>query len=219
VLPPLAARIRRDFGSFVVSGHVTRDGEVADAPLTVSAGIFAGTAKFPLYRAADQAGEALSRAKRRVGEAPAPDRPPLIVKDAIHFLETTLGWEEYARVEAFALQLARLVDRGVPHGRRTDRAPRALLQLLGTVAEEYAAAGGGPATGPVYGRWMPMLAYGLRRMCDRAPSENQTLRAAIMQLGGTALDLTHAADAASWPMIRILAMPVRWAEFLTRRGS
>ncbi|MBA4157740.1 MAG: type III-A CRISPR-associated protein Cas10/Csm1 [Gemmatimonadetes bacterium] len=211
VLPRLAARIRRDLGNFVLHGYVREEAGFPDAPLTVSAGVFAGTSRFPLYRAADQAGEALSRAKRRTAQARDPAAEPEIVKDAIHFLETTLGWEQFREAETFALHLARLVDR--------DGAPRALIQMLNEVAEEYRAAGGDAALDrPVYGRWMPLLAYGLKRMWERVPRANESLRHEIMRLGGAALDLTSTDGAANWQMIRILAMPVRWAEFLTRRG-
>lgn len=222
VLPVVARQVRRDLGSYVLRGYVAPEGGVDDAPLTVSAGIFAETAKFPLYQAAEQAGEALDAAKRRKARRRVHGEERLVtVKDAVNLLETTVGWEEFKRAEELALKLARMVDVGIPQdGDRTDTAPHALVQLLAAVAREYAKEGGEVAWERLpYGRWMPLLAYGLRRMVDRAPAANPSLRQEIMGLARDALDLTRAEDAAQWYTIRFLGLPVRWAEFLIRKGG
>jgi CRISPR-associated protein Csm1 len=220
VLPVVAWHIRRDLGSYVARGYVDPHAAMEETPITVSAGIFAETAKFPLYQAAEQAGEALDAAKRhKVWRRE--ERKWETVKDAITFLDTTLGWDEFREAETLALKLAWLVDVGIPrNGGPPDKAPHALIHLLAAVAKEYAEQGGEetPERLP-YGRWMPLLAYGLRRMVDRAPATNLALRQELMALADRTLDLTRVADAARWPTIRFLGMPVRWAEFLIRKGG
>jgi len=223
VLPVVAWQIRRDLGSYVLRGYVKPDAGVEDAPITISAGIFAETAKFPLYQAAELAGKALDdEAKRRQAQCLVHGEETMVtVKDAIHFLETTLSWEEFKRAEELALNLAQMVDVGISRdGEKTDTAPHALIQLLAAVARQYTAEGGDVISGRLpYGQWMPLFAYGLRRMVDRAPAANIALRQRIMELAGDTLDLTRAEGAARWCTIRFLGLPVRWAEFLIRKGG
>lgn len=223
VLPPLAARIRRDLSSLALRGFVDAAPLPAPAPVTVSAGIAAEAALFPIYQAAEQAGRALNRAKGRRQLAAGPgDEHWEVVKDAVSFLGVTVSWDELAEAERLAHTLARLIDVGVvAEGRdRPDTAPHALIQLLTTVARHYEEAAGAERPGvPVYGRWMPLLAYGLRRMADRVPGVNDALRRQILGLAGEALDLTRVTGAASWSTMRFLALPVRWAQLLIRTGG
>ena len=222
VLPVVGWHVRRNLASYVLRGYVDRKPELRYPPITVSAGIFAETAKFPLYQAAEQAREALNAAKRRQARRTVRGETELAtVKDAVDFLDTTVSWEEFLRAEELALRLAEMIDRGVPrNGGAPDRAPHALIQLLAAVAREYAAAGGAESEKRLaYGRWMPLLAYGLRRMVDRVPVAKRELREQMMGLAGDALDLTRAEGAAQWHTIRFLGLPVRWAEFLIRKGG
>lgn len=223
VLPALAARIRRDLCSYVLRGYVERAAPLAEAPVTLSAGIVAESALYPLYQAADQAGEALRAAKRRtVRQAARGPAEWATVKDAITLLGVTVSWDELAQAERLAHTLARLIDVGVLAEERDEpnRAPHALIQLLAGVARSYADAGGEAAEERLaYGRWMPLLAYGLRRMADRAPAYNPELRRQILGLAGEALDLTRVAGAAQWHTMRFLGLPVRWAQLLIRTGG
>ncbi len=222
VLPVVAWHVRRDLASYVLGGYVDQEPELRHPPITVSAGIFAETAKFPLYQAAEQAREALDAAKRRQARRTVRGEQELAtVKDAVNFLDTTVSWEEFLRAEELALRLARMIDCGVlSNGGSPDRAPHALIQLLAAVAREYAAVGGAESEKRLaYGRWMPLLAYGLRRMVERAPAGNRKLREQMMGLAGDALDLTRVEGAAQWHTIRFLGLPVRWAEFLIRKGG
>jgi len=223
VLPPLAARIRRDMASYALRGYVAADPLSAPSPVTLSAGIAADSVLFPLYQAADRAGDALKSAKqRRQRSARGGVVEWEIVKDAITLLGVTVSWEEFAQAEQLAHTLARLIDLGeiAEVRQKADKAPHALIQMLASVARSYAESGGEASEERLaYGRWMPLLAYGLRRMADRVPSSNDELRQQILGLAGEALDLTRVAGAARWNTMCFLALPVRWAELLIRTGG
>jgi hypothetical protein len=136
-------------------------------------------------------------------------------------LDTTVSWDEFVVAADLAERLARLLDVGVADSsEQRVTAPRALLQLLAEVAQIYATEGGESPDGRLaYGRWMPLLAYGLRRMSDRTPQRHPQLRQEILGLAGDALDLTRTSGAAQWHTMRFLSLPVRWAEFLIRNGG
>jgi hypothetical protein len=186
----------------------------------MSAGIFLESALFPLYQAAAQSGRALRLAKRRKGwRTERREAVWVTLKDGITFLDVTLGWEEFGDAMRLALRLSQLTTHGVP-GSAAQRAPRALVHLLDEIGELYLDAGGETAKGrPVYGRWMPLLVYGLRRMADRVPSSAMPLREAILGLAGETLDLRKPTDAARWPSMRWLRLSSRWAELLIRKGE
>jgi CRISPR-associated protein Csm1 len=245
LLPPLAQAIRRRFDEFCLGR------------LTMSGGIAIAREKYPLYRAAEQAGLALEQSKDRIVED---ERTMLITarKDALTFLGVTLAWEEVAQARKLTEKLASMLKN--PQG---EEAPRALLQLLYYVAQLYQReADSGEAGAVKLGQWLPALHYGLRRMQRRMPDSlkgelaeipNQVLNldavlAAGERLQGidqkvrevnkrqeeidvelkkgqreaetelrrtiqTQLDQT----CRDWPLIRYLGLPVRWAEFLTRK--
>lgn len=224
VLPPLAWQIRRDLSSFAGRGVVDPAAPITPAPVTMSAGIFAENESFPLYQAADLAGSALKAAKRRKERRTVRGEAQLVtVKDAITLLDRTIPWDAFVIAEALACRLTRLIAMGVVNPNdptRQDTAPHALLHLLAEVAHMYELAGGEASEGRMaYGRWMPLLAYGLRRMADRVPRHNEVLRTQILDLTGEALDLTRVEGAARWQTMRFLGVPVRWAEFLLRNGG
>jgi CRISPR-associated protein Csm1 len=222
VLPTLAGQIHDDFARYVASGAVTDGPLPPHAPITLSAGLFAEAAPFPFYQAVEQASVALSASKRRrVTRTVRGDPRPVVVKDAITLIGTTLSWDAFRRAERLALQLAGLIDIGVARDDGgVDRASHALIQLLAEVARLYAAAGGDVRDEAiVYGRWMPVLAYGLHRTAERVPQQNPALRQAIIHLGGETLDLRRVAAAADLPTIRLLGLAARWAEYLIRKGG
>jgi len=246
LLPPLAQTIREQFHAFCL-GH-----------LTMSGGIAIAREKYPLYRAAEQAGLALDQSKERVVED---ERTMLITarKDALTFLGVTLAWDEVTQARDLVQTLTEMLS-GYPHG---DKAPRALLQLLYYVAQLYRREAGPEDENSVkLGQWLPALHYGLRRMQRRVPESlkaklatipNHVLNLDAVQASGERLqaldervrekarrkedigdELRQARAQAQaelgravrtqldytrrdWPIIRYLGLPVRWAEFLTRK--
>jgi len=215
LLPPLAQAIQEQFSEF------------CSDRLTMSGGIAIAREKYPLYRAAEQAGLALDQSKDRVVKSKG-----MLVKarkNALTFLGVTLSWKDIAAARALAEKLVKLLN-GYPDG---DKAPRALLQLLHYVAWLYQHEAAPTETDSVaLGQWLPALHYGLRRMQRRVP---ETLREELASIPNRILDLDSVWGASSepelreairnqmddarynWPAIRYLGLPVRWAEFLTRK--
>ncbi|MDZ4716973.1 MAG: type III-A CRISPR-associated protein Cas10/Csm1 [Roseiflexaceae bacterium] len=225
VLPHIARQIRRELDSYVQHGFVDLSTTTV-GQITMSAGIFAEGEKFPLYQAVHQAGVLLNAAKRRRGRRRVDGQMQLVVvKDAITLLERTLGWAEFDAAEQLVRQLVDLLLVGeqveVPGMRpRHTKVPHSLLELLGETADSYLRDGGDQTDERlVYGRWMPMLAYGLRQCADRLPLSNNKLRRGVLGLAGDVLDLTTTIGAAQWPMVRYLGLPVRWCELLIRKGG
>jgi CRISPR-associated protein Csm1 len=248
LLPPLAQAIQERFDDF------------CQGRLTVSGGIAIAREKYPLYRAAEQAGLALDQSKDRLVE----DKRTMLVtarKNAPTFLGVTLPWDDVAKARGLTEKLIRLLT-GYPHP-DDGKAPRALLQLLNYVAQLYRREAGSENGKAVkLGQWLPALHYGLRRMQRRVPDSLKKELAAILNqvLNLDALDgpgqrlqaldekvrekkrrnedvegaLYEDCDRAQaelrravrtrldytrrdWPVIRYLGLPVRWAEFLTRK--
>jgi CRISPR-associated protein Csm1 len=233
LLPPLAQAIRERFDAYCLGR------------LTMSGGIALAREKYPLYRAAEQAGVALDESKDRIVE----DRESMMIraqKDALTFLGVTLAWEEVATARNLAERLVEMLS-GYPHG---DKAPRALLQLLYYIAQIYQReADSAEADSVQLGQWLPALHYGLRRMQRRVPEslkeELATIPEDILDLSAVwaagkrlrtapeegeqsgqrsaEAELRRAIEAKleytrqAWPVIRYLGLPVRWAEFLTRK--
>jgi CRISPR-associated protein Csm1 len=227
VLPALAEAVRARFGAFCLKR------------LTMSGGIAVASEKYPLYRAAEEAGAALDRSKDRLVE----DRRTLLVKarkDALTFLGVTLAWEDLATARALMEKLVGLLT-GYPYP-EGEKAPRALLQMLDYVARLYRREAGeaGEEDEVQLGQWLPALHYGLRRMGERVPQPLEAdlatipndvlaldaVRAAARRVGASQDaeaedDLKDAVRsqlrrARGWPAVRYLGLPVRWAEFLTR---
>jgi CRISPR-associated protein Csm1 len=211
LLPRLAEHIRRDFGDYVTRGCVRGAGEAEPAHITISAGIFAETARFPLYQAAEFAHEALSRAKGRTvltGSGVAAN-----ARDGVCFLGTTVGWDEFRQARELALKLTRLIKVGVA-GKTM---PKSVLALLASVSHLYGEDAGRAGPGEeVYGQWMWRLAYGLAQLAGGLARTSEALSNEILKLAGDSLNLREPEGAAKWKMIPYLDLPTRWAEFLTR---
>lgn len=224
VLPAVAYEIRRDLSSYARHGTIDPTAPISEAPLTMSAGMFAETELFPLCQAAGQAGSALQAAKRHKERRVVRGEAQVVtVKDAVTLFNKTVSWDEFVVAEELACRLTRLIAVGEtrPDNKtKQDKASYALLQLLAEVARMYDLAGGEAHEGRLaYGHWMPLLAHGLRRMADRVPRRNEALRAQILGIAGEALDLTRVEGAARWQTMRLLGLPVRWAKFLLWNGG
>lgn len=179
--------------------------------LTISGGISLGTAKFPLYQAADMAHSALDESKDREVRGAG----DLVVreKNALTFLQVSVGWEEWTAVQQLAYDVARLV--AVGDGETA--APRQLLQTLGVVAHLYQdVAEERTSEDIVLGEWVWALHYGLRRSAERIGDRSPAVKRDILGLAQDALNLKNPYAPTSWTTVRYLDLAVRWAEFLTR---
>ncbi len=131
-LPNFAERIREEFRRFTSNR------------LTLSAGVFvAPSEKFPVYEAADQAGDAEHSAKSETKN-----------KDRISFLGSVVTWSELAQARAVKDKLVGLVNDGLP---------RSLLAILRSSWGQRTEAKDG--TIPIFPIWR--LYYALKRLKER----------------------------------------------------
>ncbi len=212
----LARLIRADLARFA-----------ADHPgLHASAGVALVGGKYPLYLAAEDAGEAEGAAKALSWRD---DEGRLHRKDAVTFLGRPLPWSRFGlepceadhreTVHAMAHWLARAVaseERG-GDGRR-EAPPRALLRDLIRLQQMYEEAarerrwaegdGGRAGEEPVYwGPWMWRGFYILTRLARRvgASAEREEIEALARRMQGSGFRL-----------IEWIGLAARWAELLTR---
>lgn len=196
-LPELARRIRDDFRELVGGDHVT-----------LSAGIAIEHQKFPLYQLATNARHALDDQAKEFRRANGR------AKDAVSFLQTAMGWEEFARITDWKDTLVQMLK---PAG-EGPALPRAFLMRLMEIHALYA---GNRARWRRarrrreitreqmeelihYDKWQWRLVYHLSRFAERYEQHRETidrLQREIAQQDGFI----------TW--LRVLA---RWAELLTR---
>jgi len=198
LLPELATQVRAEFERY--TGH--------NPALHISAGITLEGRKFPLYQAADRAGQAEDQAKGCTR-----DRIP---KDAVCFLGLPVKWDEW--VQEVQPRLKAITNLVVP-----GKAPAALIQVLQGLYARYEEqvqqqnkarrAQGQPIPEEpqyqvYYGPWMWQEVYTLTRMAERirrAGDESAARGVRHLQVG-----------AASPTSIRYMGLAARWAELLTR---
>jgi CRISPR-associated protein Csm1 len=184
-VPSLAQRIRQEFHAYT-GGH---------PDLNISAGISVEGAKFPIYRAAERAGDALEDGakERRDGKG----RP---LKNGITFLEETYGWKEFTEVQDIVERLIDLVKGGVS---------RRVITLLRSIYARWLKDledGRATRTHPYFGPWMWLQAYALTRFKDQHPRAGAELEA-IQK------------DVILSDKIGTLGLATRWAEYITRGGE
>lgn len=194
-MPMLAERIRGDFAAY--TGH--------NPHLTLSGGVTLEGRKFPLYRAAERAGEAEAKAKGYT-------RPDGRHKDAFCFLGQAVGWgEEWKLLRETKETLSALIGVGVP---------RSLLRVAQTLHAQFITArrqaikterraGRKPVSGRLYwGRWAWMAAYSLTRLARGRPKDQEDR---ILNLQREWIE--------SGKRIHLLGLAARWAEYQLRGGE
>jgi CRISPR-associated protein Csm1 len=207
-LPDLAEAIRNQFKAFTGNNPV----------LSLSGGITLEGAKFPLYRAAERAGEAEGKAKGHT-------RPDGGAKDALCFLDTVVGWEDWGVVRQQQDEILWLIGvRDSSEDKR--RLSRALLQVVQSIHQLYRTGLRDarrrvrrenrqrppdkklplPKPQMFFGRWAWMQAYSLVRMARR--SRDDKVKTRIMDLQKALMQPA---------MVRYSGLAARWAEYLTRR--
>jgi len=141
LVPGLAQTIADDFGRYTA--------ENPDVHLSGGMAFIQG--KYPLYQAADDAGESLQLAKDKEG------------KNAFAFLGQAWKWDEFQQL---ADKKARLI--GIIQGEEAETGgPRGLLQTLRQLAEMQADKARKVKDRPVWGPWMWKGDYTLTRMVER----------------------------------------------------
>jgi CRISPR-associated protein Csm1 len=191
-MPLLAERIQGDFAAY--TSH--------NPHLTISGGVTLEGRKFPLYRAAERAGEAEGKAKKHT-------RLDGREKDAFCFLGQVVEWgEEWALLRETEQLLFDLVGAGVH---------RSLLRITQVLHAQFTAErrrtlrvkrkeGQKPKAGRSYwGRWIWMAAYSLTRLA-RGHSKEQ--KEEILKIQREWIE--------SGKRIHFLGLAARWAEYKLR---
>lgn len=181
-LPELAAQIRERFGKYV-----------GDNPeVHISAGITLHGGKYPLYRAAEEASDALDSAKNLPG------------KDGICFLGQPLKWGQWTDVTVLRDELLDLADTG--------NAKRSLIQTLLQLHTDYETAlqeTRKTRTGEqqlAYGPWLWRSAYQFTRIAERSGVAKERIQR-----------LHNGLKKDNFKGIALAGITARWVDALTRK--
>jgi CRISPR/Cas system-associated protein Cas10 (large subunit of type III CRISPR-Cas system) len=208
-IPQLAMDIRRAFRRF--TGY--------NASITISGGIAIEERKYPLYRAAENAHNALLDAKRyeRGGKGGLKRR-----KDALSFLGKILEWDEMEIAEGMMLSLVHVIKPEPQTGKSTKRLPRSILARLDAVSQLYK---NGKETLSKqklsieeterlaqFERWRWILTYSLKKASEESSTFEQDIKKLECALTKNRWDALESRQRA---IVEYLDVPVTWTMGLT----
>jgi len=178
VLPDYARQIQQDFIRF--TGY--------NPSITISGGIYISPSKkFPVYQAADSAGNSLELAKNDG-------------RDRLTFLERPIPWKKFDDVKNITDQIVKLLEGD--EGKK--KVPRSLLQILysGWAEKERAEVEKKKTGFSIFKVWR--LLYAFKRLRERYRSNEQEIND---------LEINIMTDHKLKPYLDVAT---RWAEYLTR---
>lgn len=188
-LPDVAQKIRSEFSRYCGTNPC----------FTVSGGIAMVGGRYPISRAAELAGEAEEQAKHlQRGQKE---------KDAVSFLETAIGWESFAEAVQLRDTLLEIVEKTNSQA-IIDRLRHVVIAVDEIKARERT---GNIAEQIYWDKWRWRLVYNLKRLTKRYPEVETQLENLQQQL------ITPQTLANKQPVMEWLQLPVRWAEFLSRK--
>ena len=190
-LPEFAADVQASFAEYVCH----------NPNVTISGGITLHPPKFPLYQAADQAGQAEHAAKSFRRHAGGRE----VTKNAISFLGQTLSWDDLAEARQRQETILRWMEQG---------APRAIIQHMRTLHQEWLNGQRKAKKDGLlkdnqfyYGPWVWHAVYQLSRTARS--SRNKAIGAEIRAWEDELLREGN-------KLIRVLGLAARWADYITR---
>jgi CRISPR-associated protein Csm1 len=181
-LPELAAQIREGFGKYACN----------NPEVHISAGITLHGGKYPLYRAAEEASDALDSAKNLLG------------KDSICFLGQPVKWGQWTDVLVLRDELLDLADTG--------NVKRSLIQTLLQLHTDYETAlqeTRKTRTGEqqlAYGPWLWRSAYQFTRIAERSGVAKERIQR-----------LHDGLKKDNFKGIALAGITARWVDALTRK--
>jgi len=186
ITPNLAMKIKDAF-------HVYTE-ENPDTHLSGGMAFIGG--KYPVYQAADDAGEAEELAKRVNG------------KDAFAFLGKAWKWDDFSKIKEKKDRLVKLVSKENQGGLKGPQSIIRKLRQLAALEEEAAKTHERPLWGP----WMWLSAYYFTRM---AKNSNEPLKEELYKLRDElmVMDEKNRLETAQW------GAAARWAELETRESN
>jgi len=153
-MPGLAQQISQEFQAYC--------GGSPDLHLSAGMAFIGG--KYPIYQAAEDAHQALEKAKALPG------------KNAFSFLGRAWSWAEFEQVANQQARLEKLVG-----GEEGLEGPQAILQVLMRLAQVQESRAGKSPRRLIFGPWMWLGMYQLSRMAERA-KEKPELASAILAI-------------------------------------
>lgn len=195
-LPGVANTIRTEFREYCADNE----------HFSLSAGIAVVEGRYPISRAAQLAGDAEHEAKAlRRGKHGEKE------KDALCFLDTTIGWEDFERAEDLKREICDIMEE------TRSRAVLGRLRAVLDAVDEFKRLSQTKQHTPEqiqalvhWQKWRWRLVYNIERMAKRYPALKPRLENLVRQI-------IHPEAHAGQPVLDWLQMPTRWAEFLTRR--
>lgn len=187
IMPELAMKISSELARYS-GGH-------QDIHISGGQAIIHG--KYPVYQAADDAGEAEHQAKDCEG------------KNAFSFLGLAWKWDDFGDVHAKYELIKRIVtdqDQGGLGG------PQALIQRIRQLALDEAEAREKSGGRLVYGPWMWQGVYYLKRMEEQAERKQPLVAEAVKKIRNS-LDENNFGDFAKW------GLAARWAQLELRKQN
>jgi len=191
-IPDVACKIQHTFEQYCANNPI----------FSLSGGIVLVTGKYPIYRSADLAGEAESRAKQIDPQ-----------KKALCFLGTVIGWEDFQKMIDLKNQIERIIKKMknkaildhlkhvvyfVENQKKMMQAPVISNAKLHAIV--------------TYQQWRWQFIYQMNRMKKRVSNE---VANDLDQLTNSILGIDQKMRR---PFVDWLAMPVRWVELL-REGN
>ena len=178
IMPDLAVQINQDFKQYTGNHPL----------LHLSAGMAFIDGKYPVYQAAEDAGDALETAKSMQG------------KNRFTFLDRPWTWTEFSALAGQQQWLSELVTRK----NSASRAPSALLMMLRELAEK-AEEHKRKDERVLYGPWIWQGEYLMARLQERQP-----------KLAGDIQKLRSEMHDAEFRNIDVWGVAARWAQIRTR---
>lgn len=206
VLPDVAIWIRDEFDRF--TGYHPK--------LTISGGISIFRNKYPIYKAAKDAGNAEHDAKKKRKGRNGEEKE----KDAINFLDTVMSWEDFKEVRNYVRMFykispqknARITDVEIPAQLAQIRLDlgikRGFFQRLHRIHDEYVV-----GEEKRWATWCWRAFYSLSRYMEQ--QSDQAKKHVIQLRDALATDIPHTEQ----DMIKLLYPIARWAELLTRNAE
>ncbi len=201
VLPDVAIWIQEQFTAFTCE----------NPNLTISAGIALFENKFPLYKAAKEAGEALDKAKDQTG------------KNSICFLGVPMNWEDFKKIRQWAKNWHRWVKDGYASkgflGRlggvylEYDEHNRAIKRLKKEFGEKWYELKVSVPRDPLWGRWRWQGCYHLNRHAQSIASKHAGIGKEVQDFAANFFVNRFGTHQNA---IEILPVAVGWADLLLR---
>jgi CRISPR-associated protein Csm1 len=188
-MPELAQAIRKDLADYAGGNPAFH----------ISGGMAFVDGKYPVYQAAEDALQTLHLAKDLTG------------KNAFAFLGTAWPWETFDRLQQKQERLLHLVGSKSDGGEGLE-GPQAILGILRGLAAYEGDEARRKKGRPVWGSWMWMGAYRLKRMAERYQKTNPRLAEAIEQIRQE-LGQNDYREINEW------GTAARWAQLITRKKA